>query len=383
MKGTDTGWHDDATRLLKILVEIPSPSGAERAASEALAAWMKSYGFDANIDDAGNCIGSRGQGPNVIVLLGHIDTVSSQLPVILENGWLAGRGTVDAKGPLAAFAMAATLVSIPNDWRVVVIGAVEEEAPTSKGARHILESHATPHCCIIGEPSQWDRITIAYKGLFLAQIQLEVGQSHASGQHLLPAECGVEFWNAIVAYCGAYNSRHPKLFEQLIPSLRTINSRPGGAIGIIDLELGFRLPRDLDTDELQNKLREIAAGLPIRELRIEVLNDIKAVIRSKNTALVRALLGAIRQWEGSPRFVYKTGTSDMNLVAPHWDCPIVAYGAGDSSLDHAPGERINLDEFLKSVEILRSALETLMTASALPTESTGSEGAFFGSNPNT
>ncbi|MCP4537819.1 MAG: acetyl-lysine deacetylase, partial [Chloroflexi bacterium] len=42
-----------------------------------------------------------------------------------------------------------------------------------------------------------------------------------------------------------------------------------------------------------------------------------------------------------------------------WGCPIVAYGPGDSSLDHTPDEHIDAREFRRSVRVLRRALETL------------------------
>ena len=32
--------------------------------------------------------------------------------------------------------------------------------------------------------------------------------------------------------------------------------------------------------------------------------------------------------DASRRFVLKTGTSDMNVVARRWRCPILAYGPG-------------------------------------------------------
>ena len=80
----------------------------------------------------------------------------------------------------------------------------------------------------------------------------------------------------------------------------------------------------------------------------------------KNTPLVRTFLSAIRKQGAKPRFVLKTGTCDMNVVGPVWDCPIVAYGPGDSSLDHTPDERINLSEYLQSAKILKSVLNQLM-----------------------
>jgi LysW-gamma-L-lysine carboxypeptidase len=53
----------------------------------------------------------------------------------------------------------------------------------------------------------------------------------------------------------------------------------------------------------------------------------------------------------------------MNVVGPVWKCPIVAYGPGNSALDHTPDERISLSEYLRSIEILKSMLRTLMSTS--------------------
>ncbi|UCG88391.1 MAG: M20/M25/M40 family metallo-hydrolase, partial [Gemmatimonadota bacterium] len=79
----------------------------------------------------------------------------------------------------------------------------------------------------------------------------------------------------------------------------------------------------------------------------------------KNTPLVRALLRAVRAEGGQPRFKLKTGTSDMNVVGPAWGCPIVAYGPGDASLDHTPNEHVEIEEFLRGVDVLAQALQAL------------------------
>jgi len=62
---------------------------------------------------------------------------------------------------------------------------------------------------------------------------------------------------------------------------------------------------------------------------------------------------------GTPRFVYKTGTADLNVVAPVWRCPAVVYGPGDSALDHTPNENISLDEYGRAVDVLAQALKAL------------------------
>jgi LysW-gamma-L-lysine carboxypeptidase len=78
------------------------------------------------------------------------------------------------------------------------------------------------------------------------------------------------------------------------------------------------------------------------------------------------LLRAIRAEGGRPRFKLKTGTSDMNILAPSWGCPMVAYGPGDSALDHTPSEHIEIQEFLRGVNVLTRALEMLDSDSGTP-----------------
>src|SRR5512138_1327046 len=90
------------------LVSQYSPSGQERGAVEWLVARMQSLGYnEAFIDEAGNAVGVMGNVPKQVVLLGHIDTVPGEMAVtragIPPHILLYGRGSVDAKGPLACF----------------------------------------------------------------------------------------------------------------------------------------------------------------------------------------------------------------------------------------------------------------------------------------
>ena len=52
----------------------------------------------------------------------------------------------------------------------------------------------------------------------------------------------------------------------------------------------------------------------------------------------------------------------MNVVAPVWHCPIVAYGPGDSALDHTPNEHLSLDEYWKAVRVIEQVLNQLAHA---------------------
>ncbi len=350
----------DGTELLRSLLAIPSLSGQEGAASALLVDWMAQRGLDSFVDAAGNAVGildggpaADGAPPQDIVLLGHIDTVGGEVPLRLEDGKLYGRGAVDAKGPLAAFAVAAAQLGPQPGWRVVVVGAVEEEAATSKGARYAAAQYR-PAFCVVGEPSGWNRVTLGYKGRLLAYATVQRPAAHTARAEASVCELAVELWNRVRARVAELNAGREKLWDQVLPSLRSFNSGGDGLQESAAMMLGFRLPPDFGPDALAAELRVLAQGI---DLRFEGAEE--AFRGDKNNALVRAFLAAIRGQGQQPGFVLKTGTSDMNVVGPVWQCPIVAYGPGDSSLDHTPDEHVAIAEWQHAVAVLAQVLQRL------------------------
>ena len=356
--------------LLTDLVRIPSVSQSEADASAFFVDWMRKNGFSAHVDGVGNAVGVRGDGEREILLLGHIDTVPGEIPVREDGGRLFGRGTVDAKGPLCAFAAAAARVEPPSGWRVTVVGAVEEEIASSRGARHVVQTRrgSPPTFCVIGEPSRWDRITLGYKGRLVLNAAIRAPMAHTAGEGSLPAEIGVDLWNVVVSWCVGENQRRDatREFDRMSPTLQKIASTDDGTHGRVTLTVGYRLPVGDDPDDVAQRLEAQVVRALDRHHGLEATYDwIGGEIAhrsSKSTPLVRASLRAIRENGGTPRFVVKSGTSDMNVVAPHWpDTPIVAYGPGDSALDHTPDEHLELEEYHRAIAILRTMLSGLMT----------------------
>jgi LysW-gamma-L-lysine carboxypeptidase len=348
-------FYDDthADALLMGLVERYSPSGKEGAAVAYLVDQMGTLGFEAHVDEAGNAVGELGRGERTLLLLGHIDTVPGHIAVRREGNLLYGRGTVDAKGPLVTLVAAATLAGPRPGVRLVVVGAVEEEAATSKGARHLL-GRLRPDAAIIGEPSGWDRITVGYKGRLLADYSLSRDLGHTAGPAQSVCEEAVAFWQQVSAYAAKWNDGRKGMFDQLMPSLRTMESSSDGFVETASMTLGFRLPLDLDIDGLEETLRAMGGDAELRFRGRE-----SAFRASKNTPLVRAFLKAIRAQGGRPAFQVKSGTSDMNVVGPAWGCPILAYGPGDSTLDHTPHEHVDLIEYHQAIDVLALVLADL------------------------
>jgi [amino group carrier protein]-lysine/ornithine hydrolase len=389
-----------ATELIRGLVAIPSLSREEADASHWLVEQMRRAGFErATVDDAGNAVGEIGppHAPRTLMLLGHIDTVPGNIPVRIEastdGDLLYGRGSVDAKGPLATFVAAAARVGAAwahaHGLRLIVAGAVEEEAATSKGARFIASrfdgsNEPIPTACVIGEPSHWHRITLGYKGRLLLDLQARQAMAHTAGPDASVAAVVVDIWNWVTAHAAGINSGRTKAFDQLSPSLRRFITATGDdMVDTVDGQIAWRIPLGVDMHALVRDLAawtaahlganlppftvdQAIAGHPIdfagarTSLSMRFRGAEMPWRSDRQNALVRSLLHAIRHVDAGvqPGFLVKTGTSDMNVVGPLWQCPIVAYGPGDSALDHTPHEHLPLDEYWRAILVLEHAIRT-------------------------
>ena len=344
----------DPEALLREMLGTPSLSGQEQAISALLVRRMSEIpGMRAWRDEAGNAVGVLGEGPEDIVLLGHMDTVPGDIPVRREGDLLYGRGAVDAKGPLATFISAVAQAGPQPGKRIVIIGAVEEEAPSSAGARHIAGRYR-PAAAIIGEPSDWDRVTLGYKGSLVAQYTVARAGEHSSGPNANAAEKAVDFWIRARDHAARWNGGQPRSFATLDPALRAIWSEDDGLFNHATALLSYRVPLECSIAELKGDMQTWSD-----EGQLTIVSAEEPFKAERNTALVRAFLEAIRQEDGKPRFALKHGTSDMNIVGPAWGCPMVAYGPGDSNLDHTPHEHISLAEYRRAIAVLSRVLVTL------------------------
>lgn len=350
-----TGLSDDQ-RFLAELVATPSVSGTERAASELFVREARARGFAARVDEAGNAIAERGpaDAPVQLMLLGHIDTVPGEIPVRIEAGVLHGRGSVDAKGPLAAFLCAAARADLPEGVRLTVAGAVGEETAASPGARHLLDRNR-PSACIIGEPSGWDGVTLGYKGRLLVTAEARCDHHHSAGEDASAGDLIASWWRLMAERVEAFNQGRVRVFDQIQATIQGMSSGNDGLQQTARMVVGFRLPTGVSPEEWAQEVSFLAGeGIEFTFEGMEV-----ACATDLNDPVVRALRCAIRGEGGTPRPKLKTGTADFNVVGPVWDCPIAAYGPGDSALDHTPQERLELDEFDRSIGVLATAIEAL------------------------
>jgi acetylornithine deacetylase len=162
----------DPIEFLERSVRIPSNRevGPMR---ELLCETLTEYGVEPRVDSAENTLASRGEGSPHVLLNTHIDTVSPHVPFEREDGVIRGRGSCDAKGPLAAL-LSAFLEAEPEG--ALTLAITPDEETLSTGANDLSLDFDS---CIVGEPTGLDVCTAA-KGRFEGILTVCGESAHAA-----------------------------------------------------------------------------------------------------------------------------------------------------------------------------------------------------------
>ena len=343
---------DEARDLLERVVRIPSPSGEEGAAAAALVEFFEAHGREAWLDEVGNV---RAPADDSVLLTSHVDTVPGDIPVRVESAAdsepgsdvLWGRGSVDAKGPLCAMAVAAVRTGVS------FVGVVGEEVD-SRGARHLVEDRAAPDAVINGEPSGWDGVTLGYRGLTAGTYVATSESGHTSREEANAIQSAIRWWSRVEERYAT--DEYEPVFEQVTTKPVSMDGglTDDGLSVEATMAVQLRVPPELTVDDVQEAVvAELDRGT------VNWYDEVPPVMVSPRTEVARAFRVAIRDVGGDPRLLRKTGTSDMNVFAGAWDCPIATYGPGDSDLDHAPNEHLPLADLDRAVAVLERVTRTL------------------------
>jgi LysW-gamma-L-lysine carboxypeptidase len=190
--------------------------------------------------------------------------------------------------------------------------------------------------------------------------------AHTAGPDASVASVVVDLWNWVTAHASRVNQGKDKAFDQLTPSLRRFNTTTSEQMQeTVDAQIAWRLPVGFDAEAFVHAIEAWPATVKT-SFTFKFRGHEQAWRGDRSNVLVRSFLAGLRSQDAGEKlgFVLKTGTSDMNVVAPVWKCPIVAYGPGDSALDHTPNEHLELDEYWKAVNVLEQSLRAYAHLSA-------------------
>lgn len=193
----------DAVALTAELVSTDSVNpglvhgaSGEAAVVDLLSRRLGASGFDTHrVTPSGHpdrpsllAVGPGEPGMPCLVLTGHVDTVGTDgmdapFTPVVDGDRLAGRGTCDMKGGVAALVVAAEeLVRRATPVRVV-LALVADEEDLSLGTESVIEAlprlGLTPDAALVAEPT-WLARTASLRGYAVAEVTLTGRAAHSS-----------------------------------------------------------------------------------------------------------------------------------------------------------------------------------------------------------
>lgn len=348
-----------AARLLYRLVGVYSPTFMEAEASRLLLEEASAMGFDrAYIDPVGNVRLLReppggGEPGEKIALVSHIDTVPGWVEPGFPGGEaVRGRGAVDAKAPLSAMVVAASLYE-PRSRPVEVVAAVGEEGP-SHGAWYLVEEEGwRAHATIIGEPTNTTKVAVGYRGGCRIAVTCLGEPGHSSSPWLYESACGL----AVRVYHLAEELSSPGVQGYTLAVTGLVCGQGGNVVAEeASLTIDARIPVGSTAEQLLALLREhLPPHCVARKASQRCLPPVRVPISSPAArALIRGLLSQGHR----PQPVIKAGTSDMNILY-RVSGSIAAYGPGRSELSHTRHEETTVRELDVAVRTYLEALRHL------------------------
>lgn len=367
---------DKSRKLLIEMLNIRSVNSKddEGAVARFLVDYFKQCGIEASyhsIDAKRGNVLAKIEGHDssrAILWNGHLDTVdygeltawhSKPWEAFLKSGRIYARGASDMKSGLAA--MVHSLCELKSSGikpahDIYFLGTADEER-SGIGAAHSLEEGYFPKLkeVLIGEPSSL-KIGIAQKGCIWLKLSFKGKTSH--GAYPERGINAIEEAYAFVAKLKSYveSFKH----ELLLTSTCQINLVSGGIVPNMtadscEMILDIRVVPGLTLAMIEEKIEELSTDSKIR-VKIEVLNHRMSVSIDKEDRQVKELEKAYTAVTGKEcEYLGINYFTDASIFLQKYpDLKIMSFGAGDEELCHQPDEYVELENYYKSIEILKA-----------------------------
>lgn len=382
-----------AVSLARDLLRCPSVTPAEGGALALLEARLEAAGFtvsrmvfrDENTPDVENLFATIGSGAPHFVFAGHTDVVPAgdqdawahpPFSGEIVDGVLYGRGAVDMKGGIAAFAAAALDFVAAHDGRIpgtlsfLITG--DEEGPAINGTVKLLDwAKAQGHvfdACIVGEPTNpdalGDAIKVGRRGSLTGTVTVTGVQGHVAYPHL--AKNPVPDLLALLGALQALTLDEGN--ERFQPSNLEITTIDIGntATNVIPRQaqarFNLRFNDIWSVESLRAKLRQAmsdVSGLSC-DWSLDFAPDSSDSFLTHDAALIDALSEAVEAETGRrPELSTGGGTSDARFIKNY--CPVVEFGLVGQTM-HKIDERVATADLDRLAAIYRRFLDSYFSA---------------------
>jgi Acetylornithine deacetylase/Succinyl-diaminopimelate desuccinylase and related deacylases len=333
-----------------------------------LRATLEASDIAVTVDDAGTVCAHRGPADagTHLLLNTHLDTVPPHIPPRWDpqTQTLHGRGSADAKGPLAAMVDAFTGATLPAAVRVTLAVTTDEEVH-SRGAAALDVGQTM---AIVGEPTDLTLATAA-RGRFVATVRLAGTAGHAA----TPAECvnPLEAVGPAVAAIHGMDAAGPTDPLLGAPVATVTQVTAGGAANRVPAAAELTVDRRSIPPETAAAFEErlqtvVAAAVPPTVGVTATLADrptpfLTAFHTPPTARVVQLLEDALRATGTAPERTAFAAATEASYFA---ETPVVVFGPGrladaEGPIAHAEREYVHAPAVETAAVVLRAVIESL------------------------
>ncbi len=375
----------DPVELARALIRRPSVTPADGGAMDVVQAALEGLGFTCRrmrIGAIENLYARRGLARPNLCFAGHTDVVPvgdaaswrhDAFEAAIEEGVLHGRGAVDMKSAIAAFATAAGRVLARGEpagsLSLLITG--DEEGVAEDGTRAVVaalaaEGEAIDHC-VVGEPTSsavlGDMIKIGRRGSLNALVTARGVQGHVAypDRAANPIPPLIGFLAAVQAR--VLDDGHPGFQPSNLEVTSVDVGNPAG--NVIPAQATARLnirfnPRHSGaglTAWLEAEARAASDGRARVTVAPRISGEAFLTEPGDFTALVA---GAVRAVTGvEPELSTSGGTSDARFIRAL--CPVVEFGLVGSTM-HQVDERVPMGEISALARVYERLIDDYFAA---------------------
>jgi len=373
-----------AAALIRRASVTPEDAGALGVLEGALAPLgfaCHRLAFGEGAERVENLYARVGASPPVFCFAGHTDVVPpgeraawsvDPFAATVADGTLFGRGAVDMKGAVAAFAAAAARHLAdkggPPRGSIALLITGDEEGPAVNGTRKVLDWMAARgeriDACLVGEPTSretlGDTIKIGRRGTITGRLAVEGSQGHVA----YPQRADNPIPRMVRALAALADTRLDDGTEHFEPSNLEITSVDVGnpAANVIPATaraiFNIRFNDRHTGESLARWLRETcAAQAGAHALDIEIGGECFLTPPGPLSDLVADAVEGVTGLR--PELSTTGGTSDARFIKDH--CPVVEFGLPGPSM-HKIDERVALADLEALTRIYRAVLDAYFDA---------------------
>lgn len=367
----------DPVDLTAKLIQCPSVTPDEGGALVLLQNLLEGAGFECTRVDRNGTPnlfarwGKRGHA-KTFGFNGHTDVVPlgdeaawSMQPfgAEIKDGYMYGRGAVDMKSGVAAFAAAAVdlVQDAPPDGSLILTITGDEEGAATDGTTALLDwmdaNDERMSMCLVGEPTcpdnMGDMIKIGRRGSMTAWFTITGVQGHSAYPHRAknPLPAMARLMDRLASFELDQGTDHFDASTLAVVNIDTGNSAtnviPAETRGVVNIRFNDTHSGAGLSDWLRAEADTIAQEFSVNvETEIKISGESFLTPPGDLSALVAKAVEA--ETGRVPEFSTTGGTSDARFVKTH--CPVVEFGLVGKSM-HQVDERVVVDQITQLKQI--------------------------------